>query len=162
MHHHQPYQVSDARARGGDAVSPGDLVSPESVRSGAGCHQLSASEHLSRLETLHLLQNVVTPVRAQEVIYDAGSELVEMLNNNIDSFQDPIPVTRTLHFQLNTFFPVFSCLSCLSLSWLAVLVTSLPPLPSLFISLYFTTYFVNVVQFKGLQAILYPAPLLVL
>ena len=117
MHHSPPYQVSDGWARGGDAVSPGDLVSPESVRSGAGCHQLSASEHLCRLETLHLLQDVVTPVRAQEVIHDAGSELVEMLNDNIDSFQDPCPVTRTLHFQFNTFFPVFSCLSCLSLSW---------------------------------------------
>ena len=116
MHHSPPYQVSDGWARGGDAVSPGDLVSPESVRSGAGCHQLPCSEHLSCLETLYLLQDVMTPVRTKEVIDDAGTELIEMFNDNIDSFQDPIFVTtRTLHVQFNTIFPVFSRLSCLSL-----------------------------------------------
>ena len=108
MHHCQPYEVSDGWARGGDAVSPGDLVCPESVRSGAGCHQLSGSEHLSCLETLYLLQDVMTLVRTKEVIDDTGTELIEMFNDNIDSCQDPIPVpTRTLHVQFNTIFTVF-------------------------------------------------------
>merc|ERR1740128_1391358 len=96
-------------------------VWPVPVRSGAGRHQLAASEHLSRLETLHLLQNVVAPVRTQEVIYHAGAKLVEMLNDNIDRFLYPISATIwILHVQFYTFFPVFSWLFRLGLGLLAV------------------------------------------
>ena len=95
---YRPDEVPDGGAVRRHPVSPGDLV--RAVPGGG--HQLTLAEQLRGAEAEHLLQRVRAAVRAQEVIEDAYAELVEVVDDNIHSFEQPVPLELIHHISLDT------------------------------------------------------------
>ena len=56
---------------------------------------LTGLPHLGQLEMLHLVKDVQASVLAKEVINDSGSELVEVINEDVNSLVQPLWIIPT-------------------------------------------------------------------